>query len=159
MSSEVSSLKKTDWTDRKEYDRQYYLSHRGKILEGANQYYQTHKEQNHLNFTRWRLTHPEKYREHMRKANARIKLDVLSYYSLSTSPQCTSCGVADIDILCLDHINDDGADQRRQLKLVGAQFFWWLKRNNYPAGYQVLCANCNLKKEILRRRGLECKSL
>lgn len=23
---------------------------------------------------------------------------------------------------------------------------WWLRRNNYPNGFQVLCHNCNMAK-------------
>jgi hypothetical protein len=32
--------------------------------------------------------------------------------------------------------------------------YYWLCKHDYPAGFQVLCANCNLKKEMLRRRNI-----
>ena len=30
----------------------------------------------------------------------------------------------------------------------GTKFYRWLKRNNFPEGFQVLCFNCNCGKEI-----------
>jgi hypothetical protein len=30
----------------------------------------------------------------------------------------------------------------------GVRFYSWLRRNNYPEGYQVLCFNCNIAKGL-----------
>jgi hypothetical protein len=64
---------------------------------------------------------------------------------------------SDIDVLTIDHINDDGADQRRKLyggrTGGGSRFYKWLIKNNFPEGYQVLCCNCQRKKEMERLRG------
>lgn len=70
---------------------------------------------------------------------------------------CRHCGHGDIDVLCLDHVNDDGAMHRgssKTNKLCGSKLYSWLIRTGYEAGkaFQVLCANCNLKKEVLRQR-------
>lgn len=66
---------------------------------------------------------------------------------------CAWCPQADIDVLCLDHINDDGAEwAKRGIPRAGNEFYRWLMRNDYPSGLQVLCASCNMKKERVRHR-------
>ena len=69
---------------------------------------------------------------------------------------CRQCGQGDIDVLTVDHIENDGFKHRKQLgkrDLCGDHFYRWLVKNDYPPGYQVLCMNCNMKKEIMRKRG------
>jgi len=48
-------------------------------------------------------------------------------------------------------MNNDGAEYRRNLPYdkytTGVNMARWLKKNNYPDGFQVLCMNCNLGKQ------------
>jgi hypothetical protein len=66
--------------------------------------------------------------------------------------KCACCGETRISMLTLDHINNNGAEHRRQMGKTraakgGIGFYRWLKENKYPQGYlQVLCANCNTSK-------------
>lgn len=63
--------------------------------------------------------------------------------------KCNKCGFDDVDALTIDHINNNGNDERKNIyKCSGTGFFRWLTRNNYPDGYQVLCRNCNWIKHI-----------
>ena len=64
--------------------------------------------------------------------------------------RCAVCGETDPDVLVIDHINNDGANHRRQIGR--SKIYEWLKKNGYPAGFQVLCANHNLKKQIMLAR-------
>jgi hypothetical protein len=57
--------------------------------------------------------------------------------------------VRDIDMLTLDHINDDGAEKRKQkAHASGKRFYSQLRAANWPTGFQTLCANHQLKKYI-----------
>jgi len=58
--------------------------------------------------------------------------------------QCRICSIDDIRVLQLDHINNDGCKERKQLKLRAHQLY--NKVLNNSSGYQVLCANCNWRK-------------
>ena len=80
----------------------------------------------------------------------KIKLACLAAYS-DGKMRCINCGYANIDALALDHVAGDGQAHR---KLVGGGYnvYWDLKRRDYPAGFQVLCMNCNWIKEVERRR-------
>jgi len=63
--------------------------------------------------------------------------------------QCTKCKEDRIERLTIDHKNNDGAVQRRQLKcFTGVRMYRWLIKQNFPMhlGLQVLCYNCNCRK-------------
>lgn len=67
--------------------------------------------------------------------------------------RCACCGEKHLDFLNIDHVNNDGAEHRRETKnqqLSGAGMYRWLKRREYPTGFQVLCFNCNVSKHINR---------
>lgn len=65
------------------------------------------------------------------------------------------CGFDDIHALCLDHINDDGGEHRKATsgyRMGGTNFYKYIRKYGYPSNLQVLCANHNLIKEIMRKR-------
>lgn len=85
-----------------------------------------------------------------------LKLEVLAHYGLGGRHQCCwpDCGIEDIDVLTLDHINNDGAKDRKQgVRKTGKSWYRNLRKRGYPEGYQTLCANHQLKKEILHSQG------
>lgn len=90
-----------------------------------------------------------------RERTKRLKLEVLSFYGKDKIPQCCwrGCDIADIDMLTLDHVNNDGAKHRREYTKSGrgggSALYFLITRNNFPEGYQTLCANHNLKKHIM----------
>lgn len=56
---------------------------------------------------------------------------------------CKWCGITDPLVLNVDHINNDGYLHRRH---SGFNVYGWVKKNNYPPGFQILCRNCNWAK-------------
>lgn len=71
----------------------------------------------------------------------RIRLKVLFHYGMI----CACCGEKNIEFLTIDHINNDGNEQRKTFK---TDFYIWIIKNNYPYDLQVLCQNCNSAKNI-----------
>lgn len=61
--------------------------------------------------------------------------------------RCACCGETELDFLSIDHINGGGKKHMAKIGF-GSGFYYWLKRNGYPSGYQVLCFNCNHAKSI-----------
>lgn len=76
-----------------------------------------------------------------RKYKAAIKLECLVEYS-SITPSCACCGNEDQEVLSIDHI-DSGGRKHREEAGNGNDFYAWLRHNDFPSGYQVLCLNCN----------------
>jgi hypothetical protein len=77
----------------------------------------------------------------------RLRREVFEAYG---GMKCACCGETEETFLTLDHINNDGAEHRRSLSKTGRKVtsgVWhWIKRNNFPPGFQVLCMNCNFSK-------------
>jgi hypothetical protein len=90
-----------------------------------------------------------------REANEKIREAVINIYS-NGEACCNICRIADLDVLCLDHIANDGKEHRDYLRsMYGggvSQICRMIRKLDYPPGFQVLCFNCNMKKEIARRR-------
>ncbi len=74
-----------------------------------------------------------------------IKNEVLGFYSYGLLC-CKCCGETNIHLLSIDHINANGVIHRKKISRYGCGFYYWLKEQNYPEGYQVLCLRCNGSK-------------
>ena len=88
---------------------------------------------------RWYLEN----REEMLKRSYKRRLDVLSHYSNGTV-ECACCGEKTYEFLAIDHINGSGLKHRKANEIKSLHT--WLRLNNYPSGFQVLCHNCNQAK-------------
>lgn len=53
---------------------------------------------------------------------------------------CACCKEGRYEFLAIDHINGGGNKHRKE---IGGKLVRWLKKNNYPEGFRVLCHNCN----------------
>lgn len=107
----------------------------------------------------WIANNREQYNNAKSQYRFKLKLAAITHYSKGMMA-CALCGFnQDIDALCLDHINDNGAAHRKELKCggrnsrAGTTMYERLKTLGWLPGLQVLCANCNTIKEIRRKRG------
>jgi len=73
------------------------------------------------------------------RTRQRLRLEIIKHYG-GENPCCACCGKSHIEFLAIDHVSGGGAKHRR---LLGGGLYIWLKRNNFPSGYRVLCHNCN----------------
>lgn len=104
-------------------------------------YYLEHdknKEQHRLNTNKWRK-------------NNRLK--VLK----ALGNKCVKCGFSDWRALQIDHVNSDGAWERRIQKTNPSVFYRKVTEEKDSGKYQLLCANCNWikryeKKELTKNR-------
>lgn len=81
-----------------------------------------------------------------REARAQLKRTLLFHYSQGALT-CACCKFDGYDALTIDHIEGSGRASYR--KLFGGSnrmFYEWLRKEGMPAGFQVLCANCNSSK-------------
>ena len=111
-----------------EYNRNYYTENRERILVEKKLYYSNNKE-----------TSNKKTAERRMKQ----KQEILDNYG----KVCQCCGESNPVFLVIDHI-DGGGNRQRKSTGGGSRFYNWLKKNDYPLGFQVLCCNCNWGKHI-----------
>ncbi len=60
--------------------------------------------------------------------------------------ECACCGETEPLFLTLDHVENNGADHRREIGKDGNALTRWLIANDFPDGFQTLCRNCNWGK-------------
>lgn|SRR3990167_2632035 len=140
--------------ERKTYNREYRLKNKEAIRELRKAWKIGNKEHIKAYQNKWyKKRTPKTRKEHyLRDKNRRdsIRNDVLIFYS-GNPPYCVCCGEKEVLFLALDHINNDGAKHRKELKTSknvasGHRIYKWAKDNNYPPIFQILCHNCNFGK-------------
>lgn len=95
--------------------------------KAALKYYHNNKEKQRLK--------NKKYRE-------RIKRECIEHYG-GTPPKCACCGEDEYEFLTIDHIFNDGTAERKKFTNGGHHNYRFIKNNNFPERYQILCYNCN----------------
>ena len=91
-------------------------------------------------YKKWR----KKRREYGKKYSKKVRTEVLKRYSKGI-PKCSCCGEKEIKFLTIDHIKNDGASHRKEIKTTLYQ--WLYKKDFMPDRFQVLCVNCNYAKQ------------
>lgn len=89
-----------------------------------------------------KLIKPDYYRGYF----YRLRLEVLSHYCGGKAPSCSCCGENHYEFMAIDHVNGGGNKHRKEIeKQKGSRInmYRWLKANNFPEGYRILCHNCN----------------
>jgi hypothetical protein len=85
----------------------------------------------------YRATHKEQIKKqragHYQENKESIARDHATYYDNNN-----------IKALSIDHINGGGGKHRKESNIT--HFYNWLKKNNYPTGFQTLCLNCQFIK-------------
>lgn len=104
----------------------------------------------------WMETNAERFTYLRVQSNARRRRYVLCLYA--DPPRCVECGFDKVDGLVLDHINNDGAQHRKELKVNcrgqtgGGSMYEMVRRLGKLDNLQVLCANCNTIKQAKHTR-------
>jgi hypothetical protein len=135
----ISDFHKCSWTKdgvrcyckkcQNEINRNYYWKNRENELNRSRDYRKKHKTVIKKRGKIWRK---------------KIRLETFTHYG-GNPPKCACCGETNVLFLTIDHINNNGNRERQKVKRFGGWgFYAWLKKNNFPEGYQILCFNCNM---------------
>jgi len=118
------------------------------IKKNASYYYRDHD----ASLKRARVNYIKHQRVNLENAKgryAKLRQAALSAYGHS----CACCGEPEPLFLEIDHIENNGAEHRKKIGNSAKSIVEWLAKNNYPNGFQILCANCNQGK---KRNGGTC---
>jgi glutaredoxin-related protein len=144
--------------------KNYREKNHDKVLAGKKKHYDQNQPRLVSEKKEKYWNNPEKYKAEARKSNKKnkIKIDrkkkethqtlrkrVLEYYSKGT-PKCIQCGVTGIPFLNMDHIY--GRKQAGHDRNTATGTFYRYLDKEHPPDYQVLCYNCNMIKELGRKK-------
>ncbi len=94
----------------------------------------------------YRRANPDKVLEYNAKWRRQFFGGLRTEMIATYGGKCACCGEQESIFLDLDHINNDGAADRRE-RGNGQRLLVWLKANDWPRDrYQLLCCNCNQGK-------------
>lgn len=148
----------------RQYSKTYQEKHREKELERCRLFSREQRKQRgpEINARRRELyaANPEK-REKGRlqtrgwnernpgasaRASARQRLRLLDETVAAYGGKCMCCGESEKIFMTIDHINNDGAKERKGLgNRSGVHLYRSLKKRGFPQdGYRLSCFNCNL---------------
>lgn len=112
--------------------------------EAAKRAAMTPEERKTAAAARWQR---EKDRPHVHEAKLteqqRLRREVIAGYG----GRCVCCGADYLPHLTIDHEGGGGAEERRR-DGRGSKLYRRLRREGFPAGYRVLCFNCNWAAHI-----------
>ena len=108
-------------------------------IEGRREYFRNWRSNNKDKVRQHRIDNHDNYIDNRRH----LRMEVL----LSYGGQCACCGESRYEFLSMDHINGGGNAHRKELG-SSEMVYRWLRANDYPAGFQVLCHNCNMARSF-----------
>lgn len=114
----------------------------------ANTWNNNNKEKVKISSKKTRDKHSASIRTRRSELRKLLRTEVLHHYS-GGKMCCNCCGIDYVEFLAIDHINNNGAQAKREGEPKGGVgFYTFLRKNNYPEGFQVLCHNCNMAKSF-----------
>lgn len=105
--------------------------------------YPDHKAYMKAHHKMMKTTKKEELKKITRRYRQGVKMEVFTYYG-GSPPKCQCCGESNIKFLTIDHMNNDGAAQRRVLGSSSHLINLWLRKHDFPEGFAIMCYNCNL---------------
>ena len=127
--------------ERREATKAWRLRNREHVLELMRKRYRENKARHYRQTKRWKEANPDKIREINHRYQKKLKRQVVDAYS----GKCACCGVSELSFLTIDHVNNDGKEHR---KTFTRNFYLLLIKDGFPGGFQVLCFNCNMGKQV-----------
>ena len=127
--SEKGKLTQKIWWERNKERRKKYNA----------RYYKENLEQINKTKREWNIKNRTKLNTLSVLRMRRLRREALAHYG----GKCACCGEKQYEFLVIDHVNGGGNKHRKSIK---NKFYDWLKQNDFPKGFQVLCHNCNMAK-------------
>lgn len=87
----------------------------------------------------------EKHSLEIKQKAMNRRMAAFLYYG-NGKAECACCGVNEYEFLTIDHIVPVGTKGRTKLRHDGHNLYIRLASEGYPAGYRVLCYNCNCSR-------------
>jgi len=123
-----SNSKKVKKRERKEYNHKNYLENKEVVSKRTKKYKAEHKEL---------------YKKYSKNFYVRFRYALIELLGGT----CVNCGFDDVRALQIDHINGDGAEERKKHRgslLYKSMLERYIKDpQKFCVNYQLLCANCN----------------
>lgn len=124
--------------------RASYRRNREKRLASVKAYYEANRSAKLEYAKKWHQENLDRVNVYRKKTALKLRSDVFEAYG----GKCLCCGETTLLFLTIDHIDGDGNRHRKKVLgshlKAGTHFYRWLRQNDYPSGFRILCFNCNM---------------
>ena len=90
------------------------------------------------NTRKWQRNNRDRHNQIARNWRRSVVMEAIVAYG----GKCYCCGESNSMFLTLDHINNNGAEEKRTNRAT-ISLAYWARRNNWPDTLQLACYNCN----------------
>jgi len=137
---------------RRKYEKEYRNKNKDMLSKYQRHFYSKHKKRLLKEKKIWQDNHPEIRKAYYKKNKKRLlkrsserakelRLKAIEYYS-NGKMECNCCREKHYEFLTIDHL-PNAPHKKDNKKKGGREVYYWLKKYNYPEGFQILCMNCN----------------
>jgi len=99
------------------------------------------RENNRIHYNQYMRDYNKKNRIKVNETNRKYRQGLKDKIYSNYKPVCNHCGITDLRCLSIDHVNNDGASERK-IYGVSVKFFRYIINQGFPDKYQILCMNC-----------------
>lgn len=139
-----------DLEARKAYAAKQYAAKRDELKALAKQHYDNNTDAIRARRLELAAKHREKNNERERVRYLALREEIFQQYGA----KCACCGESEPLFLELDHVNNDGQEERQGKGRGSRNIYALVKKGGFcKERYQLLCSNCNQGK---RRNGGIC---
>lgn len=147
MTDKNSKNRKKEWYDNHKNIPEFKEAQRIRNQVNKENYIKKYgieswNERNRKRQNKYVRIHKEEVTKREKEWREKLRIEVLTHYG-GSPPKCICCGETESKFLSIDHVNGGGNKHRKQ---IGSHIYNWIKNNDFPKGFQVLCYNCNLAK-------------
>lgn len=94
----------------------------------------------------YREAHPPEKKARLTAERAQAARDTRLLFLAAYGNRCNCCNETQREFLAIDHVENNGAKQRREIGNASDALYRWAKKHGFPKVLQILCHNCNVAK-------------
>lgn len=123
-------------------DVKYREKYKENIKNKKQVYYKNNSDYIKEKTVKFQKSNPDKVKIYSKQSRLNLKLEIFNHYC-NNDICCKHCGLKTVELLTVDHIHGGGNKHKKEVRSL----YSWIKRNNYPDGFQILCWSCQLRKK------------
>ena len=122
--------------------REYHQLHKEECNKNNREHYYNHKEEYQAHNKKWIQEHPGYNRKKLRAHKIQALEEIAKHHN--TEVKCWKCGEKRLWVLTISHVNQDGAEERKQHGKDSTRLYRRiLSKERTCEDLQIECWNCN----------------